>query len=89
MENQINSLLAGQLDTFDNAELEKELAELMGESVPAAAPAAAAPAAAKQQAPELVLPDVPSHPVVHVPAAPAAVSAEEEAETEDRVLLEA
>ena len=34
VENQINELLAGQFNTADNAELEKELAEMMGESAP-------------------------------------------------------
>ncbi len=32
VENQINSLLAGQLSTYDSEELEAELTELMGES---------------------------------------------------------
>ena len=82
MENQINSLLAGQLDTFDNAELEKELAELMGESTPIAAKKEAA--APPQR--DLVLPDVPTH-EIRLPAP--AVSAKEETTNEERELIEA
>ncbi|RYH19429.1 hypothetical protein EON65_26110 [archaeon] len=82
MENQINSLLAGQLDTFDNAELEKELAELMGESAPVPNKVAAS-----QPVDNIALPDVPTH-EIRVPA-PAAVSAQEEADREERVLVNA
>ena len=36
VENQINEMIAGQFDTGDNEELERELAELMGETQPVA-----------------------------------------------------
>jgi DNA-binding FrmR family transcriptional regulator len=60
VENQINQMLAGQMDIGDNAELERELAELMGEPLPAAVPA---PSKAKSAA-ALDLPAAPTAPIV-------------------------
>lgn len=55
-------MLAGQLNTEDDEELQKELAELMGESVPAAA--SKSPAASNK----LDLPDAPTHEIKVQPA---------------------
>jgi DNA-binding transcriptional MerR regulator len=60
MENQINLMLAGQFNTEDNAELEKELAELMGETV-VAPPQAQETAKQKEQPLAASLPAPPSH----------------------------
>jgi hypothetical protein len=60
MENQINLMLAGQFNTEDNAELEKELAELMGETV-VAPPHAQETAKQKEQPLAASLPAPPSH----------------------------
>jgi charged multivesicular body protein 6 len=63
VENQINSMLAGQLDIGDNSEIERELAELMGE-VPASTPVAPTKQADTQPATgELDLPAPPTAPI--------------------------
>jgi charged multivesicular body protein 6 len=55
VENQINSLLAGQLSAEDDTELQEELAVLMGEK-----PASTATAAKKEEQ-KIDLPNVPTH----------------------------
>lgn len=55
MENSINEMLAGQMNIGDNAELERELAELMGETVTSAA---------STTTPAVDLPPVPNAPIL-------------------------
>lgn len=64
MENSINAVIAGQFNPADELELERELAELVGDSIDSSAASAekAAPGAVVQ------LPDVPSAPIL--PRAP-------------------
>ena len=69
MENQINEMLAGQMNIGNDEELERELAELMGESVPSAAAKSTAPASSKPAAAALDLPAVPTSPIVPAPIA--------------------
>lgn len=69
MENQINEMLAGQMNIGNDEELERELAELMGETVTSAAAKSTAPAAAKPAAAALDLPAVPTSPIVSAPIA--------------------
>lgn len=74
VENQINSLLAGQLANYDSEELEAELAALMGEE------------AVQVKPKPVVLPDVPTTPL-NIPDAPShTVRAAEEVEQEDEQL---
>lgn len=61
MENQINTMLAGQMDIGNNEELERELAELMGEPLPAPAPR---PTKKQDTGAKLDLPAAPTAPVV-------------------------
>lgn len=56
MENNINEMLAGQMDIGNDEELERELAELMGETV--------TPAAASTKKSKLDLPAVPNAPIL-------------------------
>ena len=69
MENQINEMLAEQMNIGNDEELERELAELMGETVTSAAAKSTAPAAAKPAAAALDLPAVPTSPIVSAPIA--------------------
>lgn len=61
VENQINEMIAGQFDMGDNEELERELAELMGESQPAQK---ADQKAESTAATTLDLPSVPTSPII-------------------------
>jgi charged multivesicular body protein 6 len=76
IENQINNLLAGQLEQYDSEELEAELAELMGETKPI-----------KNNKEEKVpiLPDAPDHDIRVAELLPS--GNEEEAEVEDKRVL--
>ena len=68
VENQINQMLAGQLSLIDDADLEKELAELMGTNI---------------EEPSVQLPEVPRQPVMPaVPTTPVVVNSVEEAQPE-------
>lgn len=70
MENQINEMLAGQFNLTDNAELERELAELMGETVEVEAnPTDKKKAEATSK--DINLPTVPTAPIVPKAAEPA------------------
>lgn len=67
VENQINEMIAGQFDMGDNEELERELAELMGETQPEKTeqkPVKTEKTQKPQTEPSLDLPSVPTSPII-------------------------
>lgn len=68
-ENQINLMLAGQFNAVDDEELQRELAELMGENVESVSETAKQPAVAAAP-PQLDLPAAPSNQINVLPAVP-------------------